>query len=554
MGRADEGATMQEDSVPLIQPAAGFFASSRPTRDRLWALIWLVAFGGVVAGAVYAGTHSNPEFSQLISPSYLGNATHCPKHGPHGRRLLVDDKGDVKPTYFLQAAGLCTAASIAGGVGLAILALLAFKHSAVAVVHAAVGIQVAIPAAIALVCFLSGAPAAGVPFAIAAAALGLTMWLYRSQLALVARLLSISVHALSDCPGVIMAALGLQFFGGVVLLAMGLMMLLAFANGHVVPNPARAKIADDGTCLGPDGGEVVCCTWQTDSWVMGYVAYAALVTTWTTLLVFTVRMFTIAGATAQWYFSPVSAGPPKSATLRSARHALGPSFGSLCLASWLLTVIQYARAALDKIRQDNEGGFCAMVLTSCLDFLYQIFEAVTRFGVVRAAITGEPFLEACHGIVGLLQRNALDTVGVWFLPGFILQVTALMGSVAWGLVSFALSSALWGGSQAAVASAAVVGVLSGLSALLTLAFLNGVLINMVDATYVAWAMDRDAAAVTRSDVHAIFAVDDAPWHKAPPAGAIVRQPDAGYAYGAETGGYYPPPSAPQPYPPPTYRG
>jgi hypothetical protein len=30
---------------------------------------------------------------------------------------------------------------------------------------------------------------------------------------------------------------------------------------------------------------------------------------------------------------------------------VGPSFGSLCLASWLLTLISYARAALDKIRQ-----------------------------------------------------------------------------------------------------------------------------------------------------------------------------------------------------------
>lgn len=61
---------------------------------------------------------------------------------------------------------------------------------------------------------------------------------------------------------------------------------------------------------------------------------------------------------------------------------------------------------------------------------------------------------------------------------------------------------------------------------------------MVDATYVAWAMDRDAAAVTRSDVHAVFDAPGAPWIKAP--GAVVQQPDAEYAYGA--------PAAPQPYP------
>lgn len=73
--------------------------------------------------------------------------------------------------------------------------------------------QVAIPATIALVAFFSGAPAAGVPFALMAAILGFTLWLYRGQLALVARLLAVSVHALADQPGVIVAALALQLLG-----------------------------------------------------------------------------------------------------------------------------------------------------------------------------------------------------------------------------------------------------------------------------------------------------------------------------------------------------
>jgi hypothetical protein len=53
-----------------------------------------------------------------------------------------------------------------------------------------------------------------VPFALLAAALAFTLWLYRSQLVLVARLLSISVHALADQPGIIVAALLLQLLGG----------------------------------------------------------------------------------------------------------------------------------------------------------------------------------------------------------------------------------------------------------------------------------------------------------------------------------------------------
>ncbi|KAI8476195.1 MAG: plasma-membrane choline transporter-domain-containing protein [Monoraphidium minutum] len=552
MGRTDEDG-LDPSGEPLLQGPPSLFAADRPSRDKIWAFLWAISVALVVGGAVYAGVHRNPDFAKLIAPSYLSDAEHCPAVGPHGRRLLLKHGEDAQPTFFLQAAGLCTGVSILGGIGLALLSLQLFKRSAMAMVHAAVGIQIAIPAAIALAAFLSGAPAAGVPFALMSAALGLTMWLYRSQLALVARLLSISVHALVDQPSVIVAALLLQLLGLLVLVPMGGMMLLAFTNGTVVPNPGRAAVEDDGTCAGADGKAVACCSWQVDSWVPGYLAYAGMVATWTTLLVFTIKMFTIAGATAQWYFAPAGMGAPKGATLRSARQALGASFGSLCFASWLLTLIKMARATLDKIRQDNEGGVCALILTSCLDFLYAMFEAVTKFGVVRAAITGEAFMDACHGVVGLLSRNALDTVGVWFLPGFILQASAAMMAVAWGVLAYAGSTALWGGGHAASASGVVVGLLSGVFALITLAFLNGVLLNMVDATYVAWAMDRDAAAVTRSDVNDVFLAPGAPWHKAP--GAIVEQPDAAYAYGAEAGlagagG----PAAPQPYPSPAYRG
>lgn len=73
-------------------------------------------------------------------------------------------------------------------------------------------------------------------------------------------------------------------------------------------------------------------------------------------------------------------------------------------------------------RQDNEGNLCVVLLMSCLEFLYALLEAVTKFGVVRAAITGEAFMDACHGVVDILARNLLDTVrggveGLIFIGG-----------------------------------------------------------------------------------------------------------------------------------------
>lgn len=50
-------------------------------------------------------------------------------------------------------------------------------------------------------------------------------------------------------------------------------MILAFANGAVVPNPSRAGV-DSGVCVDAAGREVMCCSWQVDGWVPGFMAYA----------------------------------------------------------------------------------------------------------------------------------------------------------------------------------------------------------------------------------------------------------------------------------------
>jgi hypothetical protein len=50
----------------------------------------------------------------------------------------------------------------------------------------------------------------------------------------------------------------------------------------------------------------------------------------------------VAGAVGQWYFTPVGVKLP-GAALRSLKHALGPSFGSLSFASAILTILKYIR-------------------------------------------------------------------------------------------------------------------------------------------------------------------------------------------------------------------
>lgn len=49
------------------------------------------------------------------------------------------------------------------------------------------------------------------------------------------------------------------------------------------------------------------------------------------------------------YFAPAGAlSATRGTTLRSLKHAMGPSFGSLCLSSLVLTISQIMRQALEQ--------------------------------------------------------------------------------------------------------------------------------------------------------------------------------------------------------------
>lgn len=49
------------------------------------------------------------------------------------------------------------------------------------------------------------------------------------------------------------------------------------------------------------------------------------------------------------YFAPAGAlSATRGTTMRSLKHALGPSFGSLCVSSLVLTISQIMRQALEQ--------------------------------------------------------------------------------------------------------------------------------------------------------------------------------------------------------------
>jgi len=367
----------------------------------------------------------------------------------------------------------------------------------------------------------------------------LMFYLWQNELDLCARLLGVAAVGLNQNPSliffVLVCKLGMTF---IILPIFGLI-FASFTNGRVVPNGARQGGA---RCVDQEGQSVPCCAWKADPWVGVYMSLASVTMLWTIFVVGQLRVYVLSGTIAQWYFAPPdNPGGTKGTTMRSVRHALGPSFGTLSFGAAVLTLVQLARNAMEQARQSNGSDGMAVflsLLSFFLECVYTLIEYLTKFATIMAAITGEAFLVAGRRSTDLLKRNFLKSYGVWFLPPLILQSAALVLGMLWGFLVFLL---YWLSSHTnrshGTQEAAILGAISFFVAWVVLSFFSSILLDIVDATYLCYAIDKDTQTITKPDVHEIYSKM--------PVGAAVENPDGEVLVGA-------PQSHPHSYVPPSH--
>lgn len=78
-----------------------------------------------------------------------------------------------------------------------------------------------------------------------------------------------------------------------------------------------------------------------------------------------------------------------------------------------------------------------------MECINQLIEYLTKFAIVRMAITGEAFFSAGRAATDLLARNFLKSFGVWWFPPLVLNTTAAIVSLVWGGAVFGASYFFW---------------------------------------------------------------------------------------------------------------
>lgn len=268
---------------------------------------------------------------------------------------------------------------------------------------------------------------------------------------------------------------------------------------------------------------------------------------WSVMLAFEARMYTIAGVVAQWYFAAAGTTNFRGTTLSALRNAAGPSFGSLCFGSLVLAAVSVAREINRNVRRDatRQGGGVAVVmclLSSCMDCVYVLIEYISKFATIQCAITGAAFCDAARSVSQLLANNFLSAYGVWWLPGMIMSAASFLLSAAYGVLVGLSSYATWSATPkshpSAAAEAALLGAVAFTLAIVVLQFCISVLLNVVDAVFICYAMDLDRQLSSKPEVHDVFTAVRQKRQKTAAgvrsgagAGAVVQGPGGDIAYG-----------------------
>ncbi|KAK9813679.1 hypothetical protein WJX73_002989 [Symbiochloris irregularis] len=462
-----------------FDPQAGLQLEGRVAKD-LWAgVVFIIFLILTYCGGIYAVHARNLEFSASLSTANMNDPGYCPT-GP-GRGLMQASSGqDVDYSPYATSACLLlvvsTLISLVGGY----FFVISFKYRAEFLVRATVIAQIVLPAVAGIILLVFGLVGAGIFCLGAAALMALAFYLWRGHLQLCARLLGVSATGLRENPALLGVCVVTLTATVCLLLPIWGSLGASVANGSIQPNGYAQR--GPAQCTDASGHAVPCCVWVVDSWVPVYLALNIVTMIWT-----------------------------------------------VCLMGEMI------RNIAERGRQGGRGDnilFCllAWALECCLQFI----EFLTRFAVVRAAITGEAFLTAGRNAADLFKRNFLKAYAVWWIPPAILRTAALLISAVYGLVVFGIACAMWiphhhqNGLQAAI----MVGIAALVLSLIVHSFFAGILLNIVDVVFMCYAMDRDSQAVTRGEVHEIMGQL--------PVGVAVENPDGAVRYGAPVNGTHGP--------------
>lgn len=159
---------------------------------------------------------------------------------------------------------------------------------------------------------------------------------------------------------------------------------------------------------------------------------------WTAQVIKNVVHVTVAGTVGTWWWAPLEANSCcSSAVTDSHKRALSYSFGSICLGSLLVAIIQALKSLAESARQ-NDDGILKCIADCVLGCLETIIEIFNEWAFVYVGLYGYSFVEAAKNVMTLFKARGWTAI----ITDYMVDRVLLMISFGNGLLSGALAAGI----------------------------------------------------------------------------------------------------------------
>jgi hypothetical protein len=150
---------------------------------------------------------------------------------------------------------------------------------------------------------------------------------------------------------------------------------------------------------------------------------------------------TVAGMVGTWWFVPGEASSCWSSAIQdSFGRATTYSFGSICLGSLIVAIVQALRAVSNMARQNEDAQLLVCIVDCILGCIQNILEYLNKWAYVYVGLYGFSYIEAGKNVIQLFKSKGWDVIITDDLCDRVLFMVSLGVGVVTGLIGLACTA------------------------------------------------------------------------------------------------------------------
>jgi hypothetical protein len=150
---------------------------------------------------------------------------------------------------------------------------------------------------------------------------------------------------------------------------------------------------------------------------------------------------TVAGMVGTWWFVPGEASSCWSSAIQdSFGRATTYSFGSICLGSLIVAVVQALRAISRMARENEDAQLLVCIVDCILGCIQDILEYLNKWAYVYVGLYGFSYIEAGQNVIQLFRSKGWDVIITDDLCDRVLFMVSLGVGVVTGLIGLACTA------------------------------------------------------------------------------------------------------------------